>query len=184
MMAVAWYGSFVSLNSARLQSQQSGDGKNKSCLSANATGWLTESHHVLGGLNDGDIDLWVGDRRRFEAAIRYAPRPPRGSDLRLKGRRHRQSLASYWFVGTSISAGPRVNYNRGLVVIFSGRFIAMVIAFEQRCSLIPIALAPIVPSGLFCGPYNLGREEQHVRIIVFVTTMNYKPFDAERARAK
>jgi hypothetical protein len=59
--------------SARLQSQQSGveeflyfaistDGKDRSYvgLSSNATGRLTEAHHVLGGLDVGYIDLWIG----------------------------------------------------------------------------------------------------------------------------
>jgi hypothetical protein len=73
MIAVDRYGPFKSLGSARMQSMQSGveeflyfaistDGENRSYvgLSANATGRLTESHHVLGGLDEGDIDLWIG----------------------------------------------------------------------------------------------------------------------------
>ncbi len=73
MIAVDWYGPFKSLSSAKTRSEASGvqeflylaistDGKDKSYvgLSSNATGRLTESHHVLGGLDEGDIDLWIG----------------------------------------------------------------------------------------------------------------------------
>jgi hypothetical protein len=73
MIAVDWYGRFNSLASAKLQCQLSGveeflylaistDGMNRSYvgLSANAAGRLTESHHILGGLDEGDIDLWIG----------------------------------------------------------------------------------------------------------------------------
>jgi hypothetical protein len=73
MTSVDWYGPFDSLSSARIQSQKSGveeflffaisaDGKDRSYvgLSSNVMGRLTESHHVLGGLDEGAIDLWIG----------------------------------------------------------------------------------------------------------------------------
>jgi hypothetical protein len=73
MIAVDWYGPFKSLASAKRQCVQSGvddflylaistDGKDRSYvgLSASPMGRLTENHHVLGGLEEGDIDLWIG----------------------------------------------------------------------------------------------------------------------------
>ncbi|MGM5050719.1 hypothetical protein AB8A20_17745 [Tardiphaga sp. 604_B6_N1_1] len=73
MIAVDWYGPFNSIRSAKVVCEQNGvtdflylaiskDGKDKSYigLSGNATGRLTEAHHILGGLEEGDIDLWIG----------------------------------------------------------------------------------------------------------------------------
>jgi hypothetical protein len=73
MIAIDWYGPFNSLLSAKAQSEKSGveeflylaistDGKDKSYvgISSNATKRLSESHHVLRGLDEDDIDLWIG----------------------------------------------------------------------------------------------------------------------------
>lgn len=73
MIAIDWYGPFTSVGSARAQCVESGveeflylaiskDAKPRTYvgLSANAFSRLTESHHVLGGLDEGYIDLWVG----------------------------------------------------------------------------------------------------------------------------
>jgi hypothetical protein len=73
MIAVDWYGPYKSLASAKKQCIQSGveeflylaistDAEERSYvgLSADPGGRLTENHHILGGLKEGDISLWIG----------------------------------------------------------------------------------------------------------------------------
>jgi hypothetical protein len=73
MIAVDWYGPFPSLRSGRETSVAAGveeflylaistDQESKSYvgISGSASTRLTEAHHVLGGLDQGDIDLWIG----------------------------------------------------------------------------------------------------------------------------
>lgn len=73
MIGVDWYGPFSSLQSAKATSVKAGvgeflyfaittDGEDKSYvgLSKSVETRFTDGHHILGGLEDGDIDLWIG----------------------------------------------------------------------------------------------------------------------------
>lgn len=89
MIGIDWYGPFSSLRSAKTTSVDAGvteflyfaiatDGKGSSYvgLSRSVETRLTEGHHVLGGLDDGDIELWVGlVSSQTEAGRPHAKRP-------------------------------------------------------------------------------------------------------------
>jgi hypothetical protein len=73
MIGVDWYGPFPSLRNARAASVKAGvseflyfaittEGNDSAYvgLSKSVETRLTEGHHILGGLEDGDIDLWIG----------------------------------------------------------------------------------------------------------------------------
>src|ERR1700733_14324053 len=89
MIGVNWYGPFSSLKIAKATSIEAGvgeflyfavttDGKDRSYvgLSQSVETRLTEGHHILGGLEAGDIDLWIGIvSSQTEAGRPHAQRP-------------------------------------------------------------------------------------------------------------
>jgi len=87
MIGIDWYGPFSSLRSAKATSVDAGveqflyfaltsDGNDLSYigLSRFVETRFTDSHHTLGGLNDGEIDLWVGTRRNGRESPNARPR--------------------------------------------------------------------------------------------------------------
>jgi hypothetical protein len=73
MIAINWYGPFKSLKSAREEGSKTGvtdflylavstDENNYAYggLSSNISQRLRDDHHTIGGLEDGEIDIWIG----------------------------------------------------------------------------------------------------------------------------
>jgi hypothetical protein len=131
MIAVDWYGPFKSLASAKMQSVQSGveeflyfaistDGANRSYvgLSADPLGRLTEAHHVLGGLNEGDIDLWIG----IVSSQSEAGRRPAGGYTTHSGALHIAEHMVAYFLETTENQRKRQTPPKRSAVVFSRWF--------------------------------------------------------------
>jgi hypothetical protein len=126
MVAVDWYGPFKSLSSAKLQAEKSRvneflylafstEGADKSYvgLSANPSGRLTESHHVLGGLDEGDIDLWIG----IVTSQSEAGRKPADGYITHSGALHiAEHIIAYFFETTENVRKRRSRPQRSAVV--------------------------------------------------------------------
>lgn len=131
MIAVDWYGPFKSLASAKKVSVETGvseflylavstDGADKSYigLSGNASGRLTESHHVLGGLEEGEIDIWIG----LVSSQTEAGRKPSGANVSHSAALHLAEHIIAYFVQTSENKRKRRNPPDRSGVVFSRWF--------------------------------------------------------------
>jgi hypothetical protein len=131
MVGVDWYGPFSSLRTAKTTSVNAGvteflyfaistDGKDQSYvgLSKSVETRLTEGHHVLGGLNDGEIDLWVGIvSSQTEAGRPHAKRPVSHSES-VEVAEHMMA----YFLQTSHNKSKRSNCPGRSAAVFSRWF--------------------------------------------------------------